>query len=86
MNILKFKRIDIRKPFFDPNPEKSKTNNHKWRRGLFIVFTDGKEEWWYMPTWKEIEELNEEMKRVEMINSELAKANVKISILANPKE
>jgi len=38
-------RFEIRKPRWDPHPEKSKTNNHEWRQGLFGIFDEEKYDW-----------------------------------------
>ena len=80
MKPLKFKRVEIRRPRYDPNPHKSVTNNSGWRVGLFIVFEDyDGEEFDYMPKWKEVEELNKRRVEVEKVNKELAKQHIKTS-------
>ena len=53
---IKMTRIDIRKPRWDPHPEKSKTKNWNWRQGLFPIFDNGKYDW--MPLFKEISQMN----------------------------
>lgn len=74
MKPLKIKRIEIRKPRYDPNPEKSKTDNHDWRVGLFLVFEDyNGNEYDYMPKWNELDLVNERKYRVEELNRELAR-------------
>lgn len=71
---IKFKRIEIRKPRYDPHPEKSLTNNSNWRQGLFIVFEDyNGNEFDYMPKWGEIALINEKKIEVEILNKELCK-------------
>src|SRR5574343_90217 len=62
----------IEHPSFDPHPEKSTTNNHAWRQGLFVVFRDrfGHEFQW-MPRWADIEELNKKRVEVDLINKRL---------------
>ena len=76
INVIKFDRVELRKPFFDPNPQKSMTNNHAWRIGLFIVFKDsyGKESW-YMPKYSEIDQLLQGKLKVEQINKDLARTH-----------
>lgn len=70
---LKFKRFEIRKPRYNPNPQKSKTNNHNWRQGLFIIFEDyNGNEYDVMPTWAFADELNQFREKVENINKVLA--------------
>jgi len=75
INCLKFKRFEVRTPFFDPNPDKTTTNNHEWRQGLFMVFEwigdEEKREFYYMPKWEEVQELVKKSKEVEQKNKEL---------------
>lgn len=74
MRPLKFIGVEIRAPRTDPNPEKSKTNNHFWRQGIFILFQDYKgNKFDYMPKWEEIEKINSMRDKVELINREMAK-------------
>ena len=76
MKPIKFKRIEIRKPRYDPHPEKSTTNNSDWRMGLFIIFEDYNGiEFDYMPKWNEIEELIQKKGEIELINKQLARDN-----------
>ena len=76
IRVIKLKEIIIKKPDFDPHPEKSKTNNHEWRQGLFMIFTDEYGvEYHYMPKWDDVDKLNEMKDKVEMINKELCKIN-----------
>ena len=75
MNPIKFVRVEIRKPRYNPNPEKSNTNNSDWRKGLFIVFQDYKgEEYDYMPKWDELITILNSSKNIEELNSLLAKS------------
>lgn len=71
---IKFKRIEIRKPRYDPHPEKSTTNNSEWRQGLFIVFENyqGQEMDW-MPKWNELEQIKAGQKEIEDKNKQLAR-------------
>lgn len=74
MKPIKFKDIEIRQPRWDPNPEKSKTDNSNWRQGIFIIFEDYKgNQYDYMPKWVEVEKIIEMREKVEHINSEKAK-------------
>ena len=74
VNVIKFDRVEIRRPFFDPNPHKTTTENHEWRQGMFVVFKDryGRE-LWYMPRWGEITEINKKKEEVEEINRKLCR-------------
>lgn len=74
---LKFKRVEIRKPRYDPHPEKSLTNNSEWRKGFFIIFEDYKgQEYDYMPKWEEIQTINNKKNEIELINKNLARCNL----------
>lgn len=77
MIYLKFKRIEIRRPKWDPNPEKSTTENHEWRQGLFVIFEDVQGvEYDYMPKWQELEAINSGRSEVESLNRRLCKENM----------
>ena len=69
-----FKKVEIRKPRYDPHPEKSKTNNSAWRQGLFVVFEDyhGNTFDW-MPRWDQLLAINEAREDVEEKNRVLAR-------------
>jgi len=70
---LKFKRMEIRKPRYDPHPEKSTTNNSEWRQGLFLIFEDySGNEFDYMPQWEELSTLPRMKELIEDINKNLA--------------
>lgn len=73
---IKFKRIETRKPRWDSHPEKTLTQNWKWRQGLFIIFEDydGNEFDW-MPKDIEISEINQARVDVERLNQVLAIKN-----------
>ena len=74
MKPLKFKRFEIRKPRYDPHPEKSLTKNSSWRQGLFLVFEDyDGVEYDFMPKWDHVQELNKKKEEIEIINKELAR-------------
>ena len=75
---IKFKRIEIRKPRYDPHPEKSTTNNSAWRQGLFIIFENynGVEMDW-MPKWNELEEIKAGQKTIEDKNKDLCREQSK---------
>lgn len=74
MKPITFVEIEIRQPRYDPNPEKSKTNNSAWRHGLFVIFKDYKGNIFdWMPKWDEIDNLKIMKDKVDYINSELAK-------------
>ena len=78
INLLKFNRIEIRKPYFDPNPQKSTTQNHEWRQGLMVIFTDNNgREFIYMPKWADLEIINTGKGKVEIINKRLCAENSK---------
>ena len=68
MKPIKFKRIEVRKPRYNPHPEKSKTNNSDWRVGMFVIFEDyqGNEMDW-MPRWDEVEKINEGGKEMDKL-------------------
>ncbi len=71
---IKFKRVEIRPPRYDPNPEKSKTNNSEWRQGFFVVFEDyNGEEYDYMPKWEHLAQMESGRKAIEELNSFLAR-------------
>lgn len=72
--VIKVVDIEIKHPDFDPNPQKSTTNNHKWRQGLFVNFMDNMgNKYSWMPKWKHLEELVVMREKVEAINKELCK-------------
>ena len=48
--------IEIRSPRWDPHPEKSRTENWKWRQGLFPIFENGKYDW--MPLFKDVDKMD----------------------------
>ena len=70
---LVFDKVEIRKPRYDPHPEKSETENSEWRQGLFVVFKDYEGNVFdWMPKWEELERLGRLRMDVERINKELA--------------
>lgn len=72
--IIKFERVEFKKPDFDPNPHKSKTNNHAWRIGMFIIFKDREgNEYSYMPKWQDLKTFNDKSFEIEIINKEQCK-------------
>lgn len=72
MKLVKLRKVEIRKPYFDPNPNKTKTNNWEWRQGLFMIFVDtNDDEYIYMPTWKDVDMINKSRQIVEQINKEI---------------
>lgn len=87
MKPIKFKRVEIRKPKWDSNPAKSKTNNHGWRQGLFIIFEDyNGNEFDYMPRWDELDAIMWNKDQVEKINKELCVKNNGTQQTNNGKE
>ena len=72
MQPLIFDRIEMRKPRYDPHPEKSTTQNSEWRKGLFIVFKDyrGRQFDW-MPKWEELEKLIKGRADIEKLNKQI---------------
>ena len=71
---IKFKRIEIRTPKWDNNPNKSLTDNQKFRKCLFIIFEDYNGlEYDYMPKWNEIEQINREQGSIELLNKKLCR-------------
>lgn len=79
INIIKFERVEFKKPDFDPNPQKSKTNNHAWRMGMFIIFKDNAGvEYSYMPKWQDLKTFNDKSFEIEIINQELCKKYNKV--------
>jgi hypothetical protein len=81
MEFLKFKRVEIRKPKCDPHPEKSSTNNHEWRKGLFIIFEDyNGQEFDWMPKWDEIATIEESRVNIDDLNKILAAKQECVSI------
>jgi len=76
MKPIKFKRIEIRKPKWDSNPQKTTTNNHEWRKGLFIIFEDyDGNEYDFMPKWVDLDEINKGKEEVEQLNKRLCLEN-----------
>jgi len=74
MKPIRFVRVEVRAPKWDPNPEKSKTNNHLWRKGLFFVFRDyDGNEFDFMPRWDELELMRVSEPFIEEVNRCLAK-------------
>lgn len=65
--------INIDKPDFDPHPEKSTTNNHKWRKCVIITFPNCSFKW--IPTYKQLEEIKEKLQECEELNKKLCKEN-----------
>ncbi|MCJ7459202.1 MAG: hypothetical protein MUP17_09445 [candidate division Zixibacteria bacterium] len=75
--LVKFVKVEIRQPYFDPHPEKSTTDNHAWRVGLFVHLTDQKgNQLIWMPKWSEIEEILKGKVDVEQQNKDLCKKNL----------
>ena len=75
---LKFKRVEIRRPRYDPRPESSTTDNSDWRQGLFIIFEDYRGNIFdYMPKWSELAEIDIGKNQVELVNKELARKNMR---------
>jgi hypothetical protein len=69
---IKFERVEIREPYFDPNPQKSKTNNQSWRKCLMIVFkTKDGDEFHYMPRWDELSTISQSKSAIETMNKQL---------------
>ena len=64
-------RVIFVTPKYDPNPNKSKTNNHKWRKCLIIEFRDRKGNLYsWMPTNIEVNDMVIAKAEVEEINKE----------------
>ena len=61
---------------FDPNPSKTKTNNFDYHKVLFVEFpncistTTGKSFKW-VPSYSQLEEIREQLNKVEELNREL---------------
>lgn len=64
--------IQIRKPDWDPNPNKTTTNNHNWRKCVIVEFPSGFK---WIPTYKQLVQIYQALDKVERINREVAKAN-----------
>lgn len=72
--ILKVHSFDIVRPGFDLHPEKSTTDNTRWRQGLFVVFKDKNGDLFkWMPKWDEIDTLLQKKDEVEMVNRKICK-------------
>lgn len=75
---IRFKGIEVRKPRYDPHPEKSTTDNSDWRQGCFVIFEDYQGETLdWMPRYEELAFLIEAMAATERKNKALAYAIAK---------
>ena len=73
MKPINFKRIEIRKPRWNNNPNEE-TKNTEYHKCLFIVFEDyDGVEYDYMPRWDELKSLQESKNYIEDLNKKLAK-------------
>lgn len=89
INILKVVKVEMRKPDFDPNPQKSTTDNHEWRQGLIVTLKDARTgtEYLYMPKWADLEAINSMKSVVEDANKQLcAYYNERVSASAIRKK
>lgn len=72
--------LSIEKPDWDPNPQKSTTNNFNWRKCLVVKFPNCSFKW--IPTYKQLAEILLKLSEVEQENRKLAADNSKY---AKPK-
>jgi len=63
-------RINIKVPDWDPNPDKTTTNNHSWRRCVIVMFPNCSFKW--IPTYKQLEDIKRALNDCEILNKELA--------------
>ena len=74
MKPIKFKRVEFRKPGWGFDPQKTKTDNEAWRKGLFVVFEDyNGQEFDWMPRWDQVVLITGAKESADIINSDLAK-------------
>jgi len=69
--------IDVRieKPEWDPNPQKSTTQNWEWRKCVIVCFPNQSFKW--IPTYKQLVEIYAKLAECEVINRNLAKEMIK---------
>ena len=57
-------------PDWDPNPDKTITQNHNWRRCVIVQFPNCSFKW--IPTYEQLEEIKKALNDCEMLNKTLA--------------
>ncbi len=60
--------ISIEKPDWDPNPQKSTTDNHDWRRCVIVKFENQTFKW--IPTYMQIADILNALKECEQVNKD----------------
>ena len=64
-------KISIAKPDWDPNPDKSTTDNHEWRKCVIVEFPNCSFKW--IPTYRHLAQVTEALDSCEDLNKTLAK-------------
>jgi len=67
-------KITIDKPDWDPNPEKTNTNNWNWRKCVIVEFENQTFKW--IPTYKQLAEIMLKLAECEQENRRLARENL----------
>lgn len=62
--------VQIKKPDWDPHPEKTKTQNWEWRQCVIVTFPNCAFKW--LPTYRQLQEIREKLAACEKINRGLA--------------
>jgi hypothetical protein len=62
--------ITIEKPEWDPNPEKTQTQNWDWRKCVIVKFQNQDFKW--IPTYKQLAEILMKLHECELMNKRLA--------------
>lgn len=65
--------IEIKRPAWDPHPEKSETNNHEWRQCVVVSFPNCSFQW--IPTYRDIADILLKLRECELINKRRCIAN-----------
>jgi len=76
-------KISIKVPDWDPNPGKTTTNNHNWRRCVIVEFPNCDFKW--IPTYKQLAQIEKALRDAELINQTIAADN-KLKIFENTLE
>ena len=64
-------KIDV--PDWDPNPDKTTTNNHNWRKCVVVMFPNCSFKW--IPTYKQLDQIKDALEKCENLNKDLAIKN-----------
>ena len=76
-------KVHIGVPDFDKHPEKSQTNNTKWRMCVqvefgYAVHSNTREPYVWFPTYEQLVEIKRALEDCEKINSKNAAINIKM--------